>query len=119
MIVRQGTSHNLQYKNKDGKRTDVKLYLKDDHDLIELPLHKYFWKVVHDVENNEAIAFVGINDPHWEVTQKGDKDRLFKDIKSICPKEKDNEFSCFSQEQVLYGAMHFLPAQANFAYLIY
>ena len=76
----QGTSHTLQYKNSKNRKTDVDLYYKD----VTIPCNKYFWKVVHDVEKNEAIAFVGINDPHWETTQKGDRDRLFKDVPSVC-----------------------------------
>ena len=81
MRVMQGTSHTLQYRNSKGRKTDVDLYFEDK---ISLPCNKYFWKVVHDFEKNEAIAFVGINDPHWELMQKGDRDRLFKDVPSVC-----------------------------------
>ena len=76
----QGTSHTLQYKNSKGRRTDVDLHYKD----VSIPCNKYFWKVIHDVEKNEAIVFVGINDPHYEITGKGDRDRLFKDVPSVC-----------------------------------
>ena len=60
----QGTSGTLKYKNSQGRKTDIDLHYKD----TAIPLNKYFWKVVHDVEKNEAIAFVGINDPHWDTT---------------------------------------------------
>jgi len=78
--VMQGTSHTLQYKNSKGRKTDVDLYYKD----VTIPCNKYFWKVIHDVEKNEAIAFVGINDPHYDITGKGDRDRLFKDVPNVC-----------------------------------
>ena len=29
-----------------------------------IPAPKYYWKVVHDVNTNTAVAFVGINNPH-------------------------------------------------------
>ena len=80
MRVIQGTSHTLQYKNNKGRKTDVDLYYKD----VTIPCNKYFWKVIHDVEKNEAIAFVGINDPHYEITGKREKDRLFKDVTNLC-----------------------------------
>ena len=80
MSVMQGTSHTLQYKNSKGRKTDVDLYFNG----VTIPCNKYFWKVIHDVEKNEAIAFIGINDPHWAVTGKGDRDRLFKDVPNLC-----------------------------------
>ena len=106
----------MQYKNKDGKRTDVYLYLKDHRDQIELPLNKYFWKVVHDAEKNEAVVFVGINDPHWEITQKGDQDPLFKNVKNVCPKKAERKYSCLYKEQVKYcrAQATFCPVRVNF-----
>ena len=32
--------------------------------LTQFPAPKYFWKVVHNREANQAIAFVGVNDAH-------------------------------------------------------
>ena len=100
MRVMQGSSHNLQYKNKNGDWTDVYLYYKKEKrnskKNIDLPLNKYFWKVVHDVERNEAIAFVGINDPHWKANHADEKDLLFKNVKSVCPEK----WSCYHPKEV-------------------
>ena len=41
---------------------NVYLRLIASQKLLEVP--KYYWKVVYNREANEAIAFVGLNNPH-------------------------------------------------------
>ena len=48
----------------DGKEIDIYLYLKDDKKYIPAP--KYYWKVIQNGITGEAIAFIGLNDPHSE-----------------------------------------------------
>lgn len=48
-------------KSNNNLRTFF-LYKKDSAEYIPAPL--YYWKVLHDSVKNEAIAFLGLNDPH-------------------------------------------------------
>ena len=48
----------------DGKEIDIYLYLKDDKKYIPAP--KYYWKVIQNEITGEAVAFIGLNDPHSE-----------------------------------------------------
>ena len=62
--VYTGTYGTLQYFNHD-----MFLYGQDGHLWLQVPL--YFWKVVHNPEENEAVAFVGVNNPHesnWPIS---------------------------------------------------
>ena len=56
-MVYTGTYGNLQYHNQD-----IFLYEQDGQEWIQAPL--YFWKVLHNSIDNEAVAFIGTNDPH-------------------------------------------------------
>ena len=58
-----GTFGTLQYQNR-LKTVDygIFLYEQDGNKWILAPL--YFWKVIHNPTENEAVAFIGINDPH-------------------------------------------------------
>ena len=55
--VYTGTYGVLEYP--DTSSVNQKIYLYTDNSETWIPVPQYFWKVVHDVENNEAIAFVG------------------------------------------------------------
>ena len=43
---------------------DIYVYVKGDKKYIPAP--KYYWKVLQNDVTGEAIAFVGLNDPHSE-----------------------------------------------------
>ena len=58
-----GTWGNLQYPNVEGELTDLYLnYLPEDLSDTFVPVPKYYWKVLHDEEAQEAVAFLGLND---------------------------------------------------------
>ena len=60
--VYSGTYGFLQYNSTSNTPQDIVLYNEDGNEWIPAP--KYFWKVVHNKETNEAVAFIGVNDPH-------------------------------------------------------
>ncbi|XP_059098835.1 uncharacterized protein LOC131892971 [Tigriopus californicus] len=57
-----GTFGILKYKGSTGKLKPLYLYPNDGNKWIPVP--EYYWKVIHNPETNEAIAFVGYNNPH-------------------------------------------------------
>ena len=57
-----GTYGILQYNDTSSTRQDIFLYIQDSNEWIPAP--QYYWKVVHNKETNEAVAFIGVNDPH-------------------------------------------------------
>ena len=60
--VYTGTYEWLRYPDKDGVEQPIFLYIEDGKRWIPAP--KYYWKVIHNKATNEAVAFVGVNDPH-------------------------------------------------------
>lgn len=62
----------LQLPNDQGELQEVFL---DRRKLIPVPL--FFWKIVHDVDDNAAIVFVGVNSPE-------DDDEVQPELQ-ICP----------------------------------
>eukprot|EP00095_Tigriopus_kingsejongensis_P006847 maker-scaffold176_size284796-snap-gene-0.14 protein:Tk06847 transcript:maker-scaffold176_size284796-snap-gene-0.14-mRNA-1 annotation:"duplex-specific nuclease" len=61
-----GTYGLLRFKNTIGKLRPFFLYTEDGNQWIPAP--EYYWKVVHNEQTNEAIAFVGHNNPHSQQT---------------------------------------------------
>lgn len=64
VTVYTGTFEILQYpdKNKDMKP----IYLLQKQDKWYIPAPKYYWKLLLNEVTKEAVAFVGLNDPHSE-----------------------------------------------------
>ena len=60
MQVYQGTLDILKYKEARGGETEIYL----DHAGVRIPVPLYFWKVIHDPGKQEAVAFLGINNPY-------------------------------------------------------
>ncbi len=61
-----GTEGKLAVKaQKTNKDEELHLFENDNGDaFVDVPRH--YWKVVFDRERNEAVAFVGYNDPHLQ-----------------------------------------------------
>lgn len=57
-----GTFGILKLPDVDGIDQDIFLYNEDGNTWIPAPL--YFWKVVYSNARNEAVAFIGVNNPH-------------------------------------------------------
>ena len=60
--VWSGTYGVLSYPDVNGNDVDIYVYVKGDKKYIPAP--KYYWKVLQNDVTGEAIAFVGLNDPH-------------------------------------------------------
>ena len=72
-----GTFGILSYPDINDNDVDIYLYLDGDDKFIPAP--KYYWKVFQDVQSGQAVAFVGLNDPHADdVTE----DEMF--CNSVC-----------------------------------
>ena len=48
----------------DLNENEVEIYLLLDGDEKHIPAPKYFWKVLYDEIKEQAVAFIGLNDPH-------------------------------------------------------
>ncbi len=59
--VYTGTYGILEYANVDDKMKNIFLYTANSKTWIPAP--HYYWKVVHNKDTNEAVAFIGVNDP--------------------------------------------------------
>ncbi len=68
MNVHTGVLGRLTLPDEDGTMKELFLGCGDDLSstpgLIHVPL--YYWKVLHDPDRKEAVAFVGLNNPHVE-----------------------------------------------------
>ena len=62
--VWSGTYGILSYPDLNENNVDIYLYVEDNKKYIPVP--KYYWKVIQNGATGEAIAFVGLNDPHSE-----------------------------------------------------
>ena len=57
-----GTYGILSYPDNNGN--DVAIYLYLDGEKRHIPAPKFYWKVLMDEKKDEAVAFIGLNDPH-------------------------------------------------------
>ena len=57
-----GTYGVLQYPDENGNDVDIYLFLDGEKRYIPAP--KFYWKVLLDESKNQAVGFVGLNDPH-------------------------------------------------------
>ena len=62
MTVYTGTFGTLKYPNKEGQLQAIYLMNKDNQNYIPAP--KFYWKLLLNEVTKEAVAFVGLNDPH-------------------------------------------------------
>ena len=60
--VYAGTYGFLRYQDTSGNLKDIFLHIEDGNEWIPAP--QYLWKVVHNKDTNEAVAFISVNDPH-------------------------------------------------------
>ena len=60
--VWSGTYGLLSYPDVNGNDVDIYIYVKNGKKYIPAP--KYYWKVIQNGVTGEAVAFVGLNDPH-------------------------------------------------------
>nr|XP_040570009.1 uncharacterized protein LOC121119415 [Lepeophtheirus salmonis] len=58
--VYTGTASILKLPNKQSQPTEIKMFPS----LKYVPAPMYYWKVLYDPEANEAIAFIGLNNPY-------------------------------------------------------
>ena len=59
--------------NKDGVETP--LYLGGDRKVLRVP--QFYWKVVYQPDTRRGVAFVGLNNPYYELTEQ---DKFCDDI---------------------------------------
>ena len=52
----------MSYPDNNGNNVDIYLYL--DGESRHIPAPKYYWKILMDETSNQAVAFIGLNDPH-------------------------------------------------------
>ena len=62
VTVYTGTYNILQYPDKNKNMQSIYLMEKDNKWYIPAP--KYYWKLLLNEVTKEAVAFVGLNDPH-------------------------------------------------------
>ena len=70
-MIYTGTHGLLTLADSKGKMKPIYLS-KDANNNNVLPVPKYYWKVVHDPSANQAVAFIGINNPHIETVTGAD-----------------------------------------------
>jgi len=59
--VYTGTSGVIELKDVRGDMVPIYLYNRD-----QLPVPRYYWKILHDPVNARGVAVIGINNPHLE-----------------------------------------------------
>ena len=69
-----GTLGQLALKSDEGRMT--RIYLSKGKKPY-IPVPEFFWKVVYDPSSDDAVVFVGLNNPHFEGDPRTDA--------SICP----------------------------------
>ena len=52
----------MSYPDNNGNDVDIYLYV--DGDERHIPAPKFYWKVLKDETKDQAVAFIGLNDPH-------------------------------------------------------
>ncbi|XP_028158755.1 uncharacterized protein LOC114351667 [Ostrinia furnacalis] len=67
-IVYTGTYGVTQLFNQFGRRVDIYLYTDDNNNPV-IPVPQYFYKVVYEPFSQRGIAFVGINNPYYTMTE--------------------------------------------------
>jgi len=67
LLVFTGTLGQLAYRSDSGQRTPLAIAKGEGDEAFSLiPVPEFYWKIVHDGQEDEAIVFVGLNDPHFE-----------------------------------------------------
>ena len=56
-----GTFETLTFPNEQGNEIKISMFIDGN-----VPAPLFYWKVVHDPEINQAIAFIGMNNPYAE-----------------------------------------------------
>ncbi|KAM3965964.1 salivary protein Tsal2A [Aphomia sociella] len=67
-IVYTGTFGVTQLLNQFGRRVDLFLYTDVNNNPV-IPVPQYFYKVVYEPRSKRGIAFVGINNPYYTMTE--------------------------------------------------
>ena len=57
-----GTSGLCQLLDVDGNYVDIYLYAEDGAQ--QLPVPKFYWKVIVDTSKDAGVAIIGVNNPH-------------------------------------------------------
>ena len=52
----------MSYPDNNGNDVDIYLYV--DGEERHIPAPKFYWKVLKDETKDQAVAFIGLNDPH-------------------------------------------------------
>jgi len=60
LVVYTGTHGVLELEDINGDLVDI--YLHGD----QLPVPRYYWKILHDIKTNSGVAMIGINNPHLQ-----------------------------------------------------
>ena len=61
-VIYTGTNGLCQLLDVDGNYVDIYLYAEDGAQ--QLPVPKFYWKVIVDTEKDAGVALIGVNNPH-------------------------------------------------------
>ena len=61
-VIYTGTNGICRLENVNGGYVDIYLYAEDG--AKQLPVPKFYWKVIVDTEKNAGVAVIGVNNPH-------------------------------------------------------
>ena len=61
-VVYTGTSGICQLADVNGDKVDIYLYTKNG--ARQLPVPRFYWKVIADFYNGAGVAIIGVNNPH-------------------------------------------------------
>ena len=64
VTVYTGTFGILEYPDQSNNKQPI--FLLQNGDKWHIPAPKYYWKLLLNEVTKEAVAFVGLNDPHSE-----------------------------------------------------
>jgi hypothetical protein len=67
-IIYTGTYGVTQLFNQFGRRVDIYLTTDENNNPV-IPVPQYFYKVVYEPSTKRGIAFVGINNPYYSLTE--------------------------------------------------
>lgn len=67
-IIYTGTYGVSQLFNANGMRVDIHLNTDMNNNPV-IPVPKYFYKVVHEVNSKRGISFIGINNPYYTANE--------------------------------------------------
>ena len=54
----------MSYPDNNLNDVAIYLYLGENGEERHIPAPKFYWKVLKDETKNQAVAFIGLNDPH-------------------------------------------------------